>query len=156
MRTGPRHYGRSSTKTRVAAGYDGLLALEPAGAAVGVVAVVGLGDHLRLEAGVLEVLFSEVRLGVLRRGVLLGVLVGHESSLASSGSRVRPRIVPRVPVQAVSTLLGVPLSRAFGQLLRGTCLRSLPLGRYPRKLVLSLGLPSGLYRLTVHPNGAPA
>src|SRR5215217_8687680 len=113
MRTGPRHYGRSSTKTRVAAGYDGLLALEPAGAAVGVVAVVGLGVHLRLEAGMLEVLFAEVRLRVLCRGVLLGVLVGHKSSLASGGSRVRPRIVARVPVQAISTLLGVPLSRAL-------------------------------------------
>src|SRR5215218_10330444 len=132
MRTGPRHYGRSSTKTRVAAGYDGLLALEPAGAAVGLVAVVGLGVHLRLQAGVLEVLFAEVGLRVLGRRVLLGVLVGHKISLASGGSRVRPRIVPRVPVQAVSTLLGVPLSRAFGQRLRGACLGNLALGLYPR------------------------
>src|SRR5215218_1924573 len=149
MRTGPRHYGRSSTKTRVAAGYDGLLALEPAGAAVGLVAVVGLWLHLRLEAGVLEVLFSEVRLGILRRWVLLGILIGHESSLASGGSRVRPRIVPRVPVQAVSTLIGAPLSWAFGQRLRRGSLGSLALGRYPR----NLGLSSGLHRLTVHPLG---
>src|SRR5215218_1992600 len=102
MRTGPRHYGRSSTKTRVAAGYDGLLALEPAGATVGLVAVVGLGVHLRLEAGVLEVLFSEVRLRVLRRWVLLGVLVGHGSSLAYGGSGVRPRSVLGAQARACS------------------------------------------------------
>ena len=102
--------GDGPTDTRVAAGYDRLLALEPAGAAVGIVAVVGLGLHLRLEAGVLKVLFAEVRLRVLRRRVLLGVLIGHGSSLASGGSRARPRIFLRVPVQAISTLIGVPLS----------------------------------------------
>jgi hypothetical protein len=119
--------GHGPPDPRVAAGDDGLLALEPAGAAVGIVAVVGLGLHLRLEAGVLEVLFAEVRLGVLRRGILLGVLVGHGSSLASGGSRVRPRIVPRVPVQAVSTLISAPLSRALGQSLpRIPCPRTLP------------------------------
>src|SRR5919107_1245734 len=92
------------------------------------------------------VLFAEVGLRVLRRGVLLGVLIGHESSLASGGSRVRPRIAPRVPVQAISTLIGAPLSWAFGQRLRRGCLASLALGRYPR----NLGLSSGLHRLTVH------
>src|SRR5215204_3987523 len=103
----------------------------------------------------LKVLFAEVRLRVLCCRVLLGVLIGHGSSLASGGSRVRPRIAPRVPVQAISTLLGVPLSRAFGQLLRRVRLGSLALGGHPRNLGLSAGLPSGLYRLTVHPNGAP-
>src|ERR687897_70683 len=95
---------------RVTARYDRLLAFEPAGAAVGFVAVVGLWLHLRLEAGVLKVLFAEVRLRVLCSRVLLGVLIGHGSSLASGGSRVRPRIVPQVPVQVVGTLIGVPLS----------------------------------------------
>ena len=45
------------------------------------------------------------------------------------------------------TLIGVPLSYAFGQLLRRACLRSLALGCYPR----NLGLSSGLHRSTVHP-----
>src|SRR5215204_5043662 len=78
--------------TRVAARYDGLLTLEPAGAAVGLVAVVGLWLHLRLEARVLQLLFAEVGLRVLRRRILLGVLVGHGSSFVSGGSRARPRI----------------------------------------------------------------
>src|SRR5918999_2991488 len=95
---------------RVTARYDRLLAFEPAGSAVGIVAVVGLWLHLRLEAGVLKVLFAEVRLRVLCRRVLLGVLIGHGSSLASGGSRVRPRIVPRALGQTMSTPIGVPLS----------------------------------------------
>src|SRR5829696_4314380 len=46
--------GDGPPDTRVSPGYDRLLALEPAGAAVGVVTVVGLWLHLRLEAGVLQ------------------------------------------------------------------------------------------------------
>src|SRR3712207_5604544 len=99
--------------------YDRLLALEPAGTAVGLVAVVGLGLHLRLEARVLQLLFAEVRLRVLRRRVMLGVLVGHASSFASGGSRVRPRAVPRVPLWIIGTLIGAPPSWALGQPLRG-------------------------------------
>src|ERR671916_1827865 len=93
-REGQRH---RPPDTRVAAGYDRLLAFEPAAPAVGPIAVVGLWLHLRLEAGVLQLLFAEVGLRVLCRWVLLGVLVGHGSSFASGGSRARPRIVPRVP-----------------------------------------------------------
>ena len=79
----------------------------------------------------LEVLFAEVGLRVLRRRVLLGVLVGYGSSLTSGGSRVRPRIVPRVRVQVISTLIGVPLSRAFGQRLGWVSLGGLPLDVSP-------------------------
>src|ERR687893_397460 len=63
----------------VAAGDHRLLALEPAGAAVGPVPVVRPGAHLLLVARLLELLLAEVRLRVLGGRVLLGVLVGHES-----------------------------------------------------------------------------
>src|SRR5215213_2182331 len=76
--------GDGPPDTRVTAGYDRLLALEPAASAVGLVAVVGLGLHLRLEARVLHLLFAEVGLRVLRRRVLLGVLVGHGSSFVAA------------------------------------------------------------------------
>src|SRR3712207_7919157 len=46
---------------RVAPGYHGLLPFQPTGAAVGLVAVVGLGPHLLLVAGVLDLLLAEVR-----------------------------------------------------------------------------------------------
>src|SRR5215218_227513 len=78
---------------RVTAGYDRLLALELAAALVGLDAVVGLGGHILLEAGVPVHLGLHriLRLWILLGRVLLGVLVLCHRDRPSCSDRGAPR-----------------------------------------------------------------